>query len=154
MLNGDTQYAYGTEFEMKIPLNQQLTLQANYSYTQVKTNTHEAVPFIANHLANAMLYYQINSNWHAGSKLRYVGDRKRESTDTRKALHGYTTFDQTLTFTKGDFSLQASAKNIFDADVAFPSQLGDESYSGTGTYENDFHRDGRSFWLSLEWRVH
>lgn len=153
ILNGDTQHAYGAEWEMKTPLSQQLTLQANYSYAQVKTTSNEAVPFIANHLANAMLYYQINENWHAGTKVRYVGNRRRENGDPRPALHGYSTLDQTLTFTQGAFSIQASAKNIFDADVAFPSQLGDESLSGTGTYENDFHRDGRSFWISLEWKM-
>jgi len=153
MRNADTQYSYGAEFEAKVPLNQQLTLQANYSYVQMRTQEHTDVPFVANHLANAMLYYQINSKWHTASKLRYVGDRKRETGDSRSALHGYTTFDQTLTFTQGSFSIQASAKNIFDADVAFPSQLGNESYSGTGTYLDDFHRDGRSFWLSLAWSM-
>ncbi|MBA1432322.1 MAG: TonB-dependent receptor [Epsilonproteobacteria bacterium] len=153
MHNADTQYSYGAEFEEKTPLNQQLTLQANYSYMQMRTKEHTDVPFVANHLANAMLYYQITSKWHTASKLRYVGDRKREAGDSRSALHGYTMFDQTLSFTQGVFCIQASAKNIFDADVAFPSQLGNESYSGTGTYLDDFHRDGRSFWLSLEWSM-
>ena len=154
LLNGDKKDSYGTEFELKMPLNEQLTLQANYSYVQVRTTHNNDVPFIANNLANAMLYYQINSQWHTGSKLRYVGNRERQAADARSTLHGYTTFDQTLTFTQDSFSIQASAKNIFDADVAFPSKLGDEDpVNGTGTYENDFHRDGRSFWLSLEWRV-
>jgi len=154
LLNGNDNNSYGAELEAKFPLTQKGTLQANYSYVSAQDSDNDTTPFIANHLANLMFYYQIDRQWHTGSKLRYVGRREREELDTRDPLHGYTTFDQTLTFTKKDFSIQLSAKNIFDADVAFPSELGNNNITtGSGTYENDFHRDGRSFWISLEWRL-
>jgi len=153
LVNGEDAKSYGTELEAKFPLTQKATLQANYSYVYAKESNKGRTPFIANHLANLMFYYQIDRQWHAGSKLSYIGERKRQELDTRDTLHGYTTFDQTLTFTKKEFSLQLSAKNIFDADVAFPSELGNNNITtGSGTYEDDFHRDGRSFLISLEWR--
>ena len=148
--NGPDASAYGTEFEFKIPLCSVSTLQANYSYVLSKDENGLQVPLMANHLANAMLSYQLNRDWHTGSRLRYVGERRREATDTREALNGYATFDQTLTFNYDAFVFQASVKNIFNADVRYISPKANELSSGT--YLDDLERNGRVFWLSAEWK--
>jgi len=135
---------------MKYPLLDTLSLQANYSYVYMQENGGEKIPLISNSLANVMLSYQISSHWNTGSKLRYVGKKRREELDTREDLSAYTTFDQTVTYTYKDIILQASVKNIFDADVIYPAPIGNEVT--TGTYEDDFVQDGRTFWCSLEWR--
>ena len=138
------------EIELKAPLTQNATLQTNYSYVNRKDETGYSTPLTAKHLANLALSYKINSQWHTASKARYVGERNREIADDRNKLPQYFTLDQTLTFTHKAFSLQASAKNIFDEKVVFPSALG--SFPNSGTYEEDFVRDGRAFWLSAQWK--
>jgi len=150
LANGEASSSYGSELEFKYPIFTATSLQANYSYVHIEDKDGIQTPLISNHLANVMLSYQISSRWHTGSKLRYVGEKKREELDTREALSAYTTFDQTLTYTFKELVLQASVKNIFDADVTFPAPLGN-GVTG-GTYEDDLMRDGRTLWLSAEWR--
>ena len=148
--NGADASSYGGEFEFKTPLCSVATLQANYSYVSSKDSQGVATPFIANHLANAMLSYQISKDWHTGTRLRYVGERKREELDRRDALSAYATFDQTLTYKRKNFLIQGSIKNIFNQNIAYPAPLGNETSSGT--YLNDLERDGRIFWLSAQWK--
>ena len=149
LYNDKESKSYGMEVELKLPLYDTASLNSNYSYTNLSDNDGNDLPFVANHLANIMFIQEINREWSAGSKLRYVGKRRREVSDSRGDLSDYVTFDQTLTFTRKAFSLQASVKNLFDKDVVFPSPLG--SGSTTGTYEEDFSRDGRVFWVSIGW---
>jgi len=148
--NGLNTNSYGTELEFKTPLYDLLSLQANYSYIHSEDENHLQTPLIANHLANVMLSYQINKDWHTGTHIRYVGERGREVGDSRDPLKAYTSFDQTITYTYKDFIIQASVKNIFDEDVIYSAPVGNGTSSGT--YLNDLERDGRLFWLSAEWK--
>ena len=147
--NGKDTSSYGAELEFKTPLNERATLQANYSYIYNEDQDDEAVPLIANHLANLMFSYKISSHWHAGTKVRYVGKRAREEGDSRDDLDAYTTFDQTITYSLKAFTLQATLKNIFDADVRYPAPVGNNST--TGTYLDDLEQDGPVVWLSAKW---
>lgn len=147
--NGADRDSYGTEIEFKVPLHETTTLQANYSYVYMEDSDGKKTPLIANHLANLMLSYQISNKWNTGTKIRYVGKRGREEGDTREDLKAYTTFDQTITYTMKPLTLQASIKNLFNADVRYPAPLGNGTT--TGTYENDLQRDGRVLWLSAKW---
>ena len=147
--NGADTDSYGVELEFKQPLFSVAVLQGNYSYIDNRYQERNTpVPMSAKHLANLMLSYKIMHNFHSGTRLRYVGERKREAGDPREALDAYTTLDQTFTYTYKDISLQASVKNIFDTDVIFPAP-----YGGTtqGTYLDDLAQTGRSFWLSAQW---
>jgi len=148
--NGLDTESYGAEFEFKTPLYDILALQANYSYVYSKDETGNETPMIANHLANLMLSYQIDKDWHTGTHIRYVGDKKREEFDARSSLKAYTTFDQTLTYIYKDFLFQTSIKNIFDADVRYPSPKSNETSSGT--YLDDQEQNGRTFWISAQWK--
>ena len=141
--NGNDATSYGVELEGKYPLTPSLTMQANYSYTHMQDDlTHKNVPFIAQHLANLMLYWQISSAWHTGTHIHYTGEKKRQEGDARDPIKATTTFDQTLTYTYKDLHLQLSVKNLFDADVIYPAPK--------DGYLDDLARDGRSFWLSAE----
>jgi len=144
-------HSYGTELEYKFPLNESTLIQSNYSYVNIQDANHRDLAFVSNHLANIMLFKQLNRNWNMGSKIRYVGAKKRELKDTRSNLHSYTTFNQAITYKRKKFSIQMAVKNIFDADIRFPSKLGNSPISGT--YINDFPRDGRVFWLSAQWSL-
>ncbi len=148
--NGHEITSYGSELEFKLPLHETTTLQANYSYVHMEDSSGKKTPLIANHLANLMLSYKISSHWHTGTRVRYVGERSREEFDTRDTLASYTTFDQTLTYTLKNLTLQASVKNLFNHDVIYPAPLGNGVTSGT--YEDDLQRDGRVFWLSVQWK--
>ena len=148
--NGHEIISYGSELEFKLPLHETTTLQANYSYVHMEDSSGKKIPLIANHLANLMLSYKISSHWHTGTRVRYVGERSREEFDTRDTLASYTTFDQTLTYTLKNLTLQASVKNLFNHDVIYPAPLGNGVTSGT--YKDDLQRDGRVFWLSVQWK--
>ncbi len=148
--NRQDTYSYGTEVELTTVIDNSTKIQANYTYVEMKDNNNKSVPFIANNLANIMLWHDFTKDFNAASKFRYVGTRKREATDTRENLGSYMTLDQTFTYTYNMLTFQTSVKNIFNKRVSYPSPLGN---TGSGTYEDDFSRDGRTFWVSLEWRV-
>ena len=148
--NGGKSISYGSEVEFKFPIYDTMTFQSNYSYVNMQDEDSNDAPFIANHLANIMFSYQISRHWNAGSRVRYVGERSRETGDLREALPAYTKVDQTFTYSFKTLTLQASCKNIFDTDVLFPSPLGNGITSGT--YEEDLPQNGRTFWLNAEWK--
>lgn len=150
----DTQRnSYGTEIELQLPLCSTTALQTNYSYVDIEDSNGRNIPFISNHLANLMLFHDINQNFSTATQVKYIGKRKHALADTRDAVSAYTTLDQTLTYTYKEFSLQASVKNIFDQDIIEPTPLGNgDPVYGTGTYTNDYHRNGRTFWISAQWR--
>ncbi len=148
--NGHEIISYGSELEFKLPLHETTTLQANYSYVHMEDSSGKKIPLIANHLANLMISYKISNHWHTGTRVRYVGERSREELDTRDTLASYTTFDQTLTYTLKNLTLQASVKNLFNHDVIYSAPLGNGITSGT--YKDDLQRDGRVFWFSAQWK--
>ena len=147
--NGLDASSYGAELEFKTPIFDKTMLQANYSYVHSEDKKGLQTPLIANHLANIMISYQLCRDWYTGSRLRYVGERGREALDSREPLDAYTTFDQTVTFMYDDFLFQASVKNIFNADVRYIAPIGNGFTSGT--YMDDLERNGRVFWLSVQW---
>lgn len=149
--NGEDSISYGSEIEFKTPLFAVSTLQANYSYIHMEDKSHNKAPMIANHLANVMFIYPISNNWNTGTKLRYVGERAREIGDTRECVPAYTTFDQTVSYNYKNLLLQVSVKNLFDTAVIYPAPIGNGTSSGT--YENDLPRDGRTFWISAQWKI-
>ncbi len=149
--NGESIRSYGAELEWHYPFSETMSMQSNYSYVRAKEKDGDTLPYFANHLANVMLSKQWDRHWQSGTMLRYVGKRQREVDDTRSDLDGYTRFDQTVTYTNNGYTLQVAVKNLFDDDIRYPAQLGDGVTMGT--YVNDFPRDGRTFWVSLQWRL-
>ncbi len=141
--------SYGVEVEWQYPLDETTELQSNYSFNHIEDENGDSLPFVANHLANIMLLKQWHRNFNSGTMLRYVSKHHREETDSRSDLDGYVRVDQTVTFMYSTFTLKAIVKNVFNEDIRFSSRQGD--YITSGTYTDDFPRDGRTFWLSVEW---
>ena len=152
-VNGNDIRSYGAELEWFYPLSERAELQSNYSYIKANEKGGDDLPFFANHLANVLLSNKWDRHWKSGTVLRYVGKRRRETGDARPALEGYARFDQSVTYTQGGLSVQLSVKNLFNDGIYYPSRLGDGTITGTGTYTGDFPRDGRTFWVSLQWRM-
>lgn len=145
--------SYGTEVEFKLPLFEATSLQTNYSYVHIEDSSGNPIPFISNHLANTMITHDFNKHFSAGSKIQFIGKKRHALEDTRDDIKAYATFDQTLTYTQKEFSLQVSIKNLFDKEIIDPSPLGNGNIvTGTGTYTNDYHRNGRVLWISAQWR--
>ena len=75
-------------------------------------------------------------------KFLYVGKKRRYYFDTRDPLKSYTKIDWNLHYQKDGLNINLSVKNIFDADIRFPSY--------PYTYEEDYKQEGRTFMISLE----
>ena len=150
--NDSNRNSFGTEIEVKLPLSEFTSLQANYSHVTIEDSTGKAIPLIANDLANIMIIHDINANYSSGTQIKYIGKKRHDSNDPRAAISAYATLDQTLSYTKNKFTFQISAKNIFDQDIVDPSSYSDGNEYATGTYINDYRRNGRTFWICAEWR--
>ena len=150
--NGKHINSYGSEIEFEVPLFNTTSLQTNYSYVHIQDSDGNNMPFVANHLANIMLSTELNNNFSIASRIHYVGSKAHALDDdtSRDDVSGYTTFDQTLTYTYKEVSVQLSVKNLFDQEILSPSPSGNETTSGT--YIEDFQRDGRTFWISAQWK--
>ncbi len=149
--NAEDISSYGAEFEMKYSLAATMNLQANYSYTNMQYINNTKMPFISSHLANIMLLKHFTADLESGTRIRYVGAKQRESADTREKIKAKVFVDQTFTYSYKMLTLTASVKNIFNATAVYPSKLGDGVT--TGTYLEDFQRDGRTFWFNVEWNL-
>jgi outer membrane receptor protein involved in Fe transport len=148
-INGQDIDSYGFELDAKHQFNAKTMLQANYSYVHMQYDNNVNVPLIANHIGHITLSHEFSPSFSSGTTLSVISQRKREQTDTRASLHGYTTLDQAFTYTYKKIAIQGTIKNIFDNKVIYPAPLGNETT--IGTYKDDLVRDGRSFWLSLSW---
>ncbi len=149
--NADDIYSYGMEIELKYPLDATTTLQANYSYVDTEDSYGETKPLISKELANLMLFKQFTANFESGTRLQYIGSKKRESADIRDEIGSKVLLDQTFTYRYKSFTLTAAIKDILNQKVVYPSKLG--VAPTTGTYEDDFVRDGRTFWFNLIWKM-
>ena len=143
--NDDKIRSLGTEIEWQFPLFDASKLKSNYSYIHIEDENGNRLPFVANHLANVMLFTQWTREFSSGTTLRYISKQHREAADTRTDLDGYKRVNQTFTYTHKDFTFQAVIKNLFNEAIVFPTEM--------NTYENDLIRDGRTFWLSMEWKL-
>jgi len=154
LFNNGNIYSYGLEVEGEYSLNSVTRFGANYSYVHMKDSSDHNAAYIANHLGNLILTHNLNSKITLGSRVRYIGEKKHLYNDTRSNTPDYLGFDQTVTYRYKNFSLQGSVRNLFDDERIDPSPLGNNTLdltTGSGTYENDFHRDGRTFWISAKW---
>ena len=140
--HGKNRY-YGAEAEWIASLNSNTDLQVALSYVDALDDNNNALPDIANFLANATFLYDFSSGFTSGSVLKYVSARKRMDGDTRSDLDGYLLFDETLTYQYDALSVSASIKNLFDEQYAYPAP--------PDTYAKDYPRLGRTAFLSAKW---
>lgn len=140
---------YGLEVEYKGYISSVDQLYINYSYvngtSQVKDATqNESLSNVAQHLAKAYYIYNLKSNLSLSTVANYVGEKERIYSDTRDKLDAYTSFDAAMQYKnlKYDYTLTFSMKNIFNADIKYPSP--------PNTYSQDYAQEGRTFLIALK----
>lgn len=140
--NEGDNYLYGLESEYKRLINYQNEIYLNYTFARALDSDKKRLPFVAKHMLKGYYKYNPLSNFSMSTLFNYIGDRKREYSDSRKDLKGYLTLDQSFAYKfENGINLNASVKNIFDADIKYPAT--------TGTYINDLPRESRTFYISL-----
>jgi len=140
--HGKNRY-YGAEAEWMAALNSESDFKMGLSYVDALDDDNEALPDIANYLANMSFLYEFSSGITSGSVVKYVSSRKRQEGDERETLDGYFLVDQTFTYQYDTLSISASVKNIFDEQYEYPA--------APKTYRDDYPRLGRSAVISAKW---
>ncbi len=138
---------YGLEFEYKGNISTRDSLYLNYSYIDGEENNREPLSNVAQHMFKGYYSYDITNQYSVSSVFKYVGEKERivNNEETRTdPLRAYTKIDLTVRYdsNKYNYSLMASVKNIFDADIRFPSK--------SKTYIEDYIQEGRNFMITLE----
>lgn len=146
----------GAELELAFPLFWDcLRLEGNLSYADTEEKaTGQEIPESANWLGNLGVLWQPDPDLAVHLRYRYVGERHREPGDIREDLDGYGTVDLTASLYNlgiGGLTLQAGVKNLFEADVRYPSRL--ETNEKTGAYRlsypQDYPRPDRWWWVQI-----
>ena len=147
-----TSHFYGGELEYKKRLALATTMTLNVSHTDGVDREDNAITDIANQTANLQLAHKFQNRLTSGSKINYVGPRKRVDGDPRDDLEGYTTLDQTFSYRyQNGLFLSFSIKNLLDSDVRYPAPY--DFSNSRYTYEEDYPREGRTFWLKVSWDI-
>jgi iron complex outermembrane receptor protein len=139
---------YGLEFEYSGHITAVDKLYLNYSYvtgtSKIKdtgVNTH--LTNVAHHLAKGYYIYNVNNFLSLSGIIKYVSAKSRISGDNREKTPAYTTLDTTLNYKnhKYNYNITVGIKNIFDADIIYPS--------APNTYIEDYAQEGRTFFITL-----
>lgn len=140
---------YGAELEYLRPLGAQFKLDSNVTWVNAKfEDSKQSLPGFAEWLGNLSLIYQPVKEYSLAGRVYYVGERNRESLDTREALDGYTTFDLTASaFLLQDRKLATrfGVKNVLDENVTYAAP--------SNTYPGDYPRPSRELWLGLDYSL-
>lgn len=140
---------YGAELEYLRPLGVQFKLDTNLTWVNAKfQDSNQSLPGFAEWLGNVSLIYQPVKEYSLAGRAYYVGERNRESLDTRDALDGYTTLDLTASafLLEGRrLAARLGVKNVFDQDVTYAAPV--------NTYPGDYPRPGREIWLGLDYSL-
>lgn len=145
-------HSQGMELELEHWYGNALKLDGNLSFNHTHDgNTGADVPGAAKWLANAGLEWRVSQDASLDFRLRHVGSRSREATDTRGRLAGYDSMDVTArVFNLGyrGLTLRAGVKNLFNRDIRIPALI-DERLSPFPTYPEDYTQPGREAWAEL-----
>lgn len=140
---------YGLELEYKGHISSIDQLYLNYSYVTGTSHIKdiaksESLSNVAQHLAKGYYIYNLNTSLSISGIAYYVGSKDRVSTDVREKVDAYTSFDTALQYKnlQNDYTLTFSIKNIFDADIRYPS--------AQNTYSQDYAQERRTFLISLK----
>ncbi|HIJ27380.1 MAG: TonB-dependent receptor [Gammaproteobacteria bacterium] len=135
----------GIELEAEQVINSDWKVDGNLSWIETedeeKSHDLEGAP---DWLANLNLTWQPRSGQTVTAHLRHVGERNRDSADTRSELDGFQTLDLTGSWKKiysTDLNLRAGVRNLLDDAVVYPA--------AAGTYAADYPQQGRTWWLRL-----
>ena len=128
----------GVLMDLEYRLQNDITLRLNYAYIDATTVSGSfagnAVPYVAEHSANAALIYQVSDNWSLFVDADYTGDRYRISDDANAAgkLGSYTLVNINVGWQKAQWRANLRVNNIADRDYAnFESVFGVYPQPGT-----------------------
>ncbi len=150
-LNSDHQYRnsgssdiWGATIEYKTHILSSGRLYMNFTKLNGKKSNHQPLDNVAKTLAKMTYHMTLTESWETGFIARYVGSKKRATYDYRRdGVPAYSTLDLTLGYEgKKGYEIRLSAKNVFDADIHYPS----EPYN----YDTDFPAEGRTVMLTLK----
>lgn len=148
-INGGRAQIRGVELEAVVPLKERIKLDANAAFNDSDTSGSVNALWGASQVhANVGAVYQLHANRYANLQYRYVGERNRETGDTRSSLESYQTIDFTFSAEKiwrPQLGLRAGIRNLLDVDVAFPAPK--------NTYPGDYPRPGRHWWFSAAYKL-
>ena len=152
-VNQEEVSSFGVEVELSQKITEQLTIDANGTYIDVKDeSTDSELTKIANILGNLNLIYTPIESVNVIFSDHYTGKHKREAGDTRSSLSGYHTFNGSVSFKNiivKKSTLNLGIKNIFDTKILHPSPL---ISPGLPSYSGDYPRPGREIWLNVQYK--
>ena len=138
---------YGLELEYSGNFSSVDKVYLTYSYvtgtSKMKSGVSTDITNTAQHLAKGYYIYNVNNFLSLSGVAKYVASKKRIAGDSREKVPDYTTLDMTLNYknTTYDYDVSLSVKNLFDANVVYPSP--------PKTYIEDYTQEGRTFLVTI-----
>jgi iron complex outermembrane receptor protein len=134
----------GVETEVIAASKQGSYAYVNYSYWDPEDDDHRPLPDVPNHIANVgfnlFLWKMLNLN----ANLHYMGERERDSRDTRRDLEDFIRVDAAAGVKIGKHvDIVGSVYNIFDTDIREPS---------ISLVPKDYPMPGRTFFFRVRYR--
>lgn len=148
--NVGEQQGHGFEYEFDYQVNNAFNISGHYAYFENEDEiANDDAGDAPNHQIGLRTNWKINehTNLHIGGS--YIGEQRRQPGDIRENLSSYSFFDVSLSYYIPDMglTLQASGKNVFDADIREPS----EAVVDPTAFNilNDLPQPGSSLFLSV-----
>ena len=134
---------YGMEFEFKGNLSANDHFYLNYSFVQGEDSNDQSLANVAEHMAKGYYTYNVTNALSASGIIKYVGAKPRIQGDTRDDVDAYSCVDATVRYDEPEngYTLMLSVKNIFDADIRYPSV--------PNSYIEDYRQESRNFMFTL-----
>ncbi len=122
--NAGRQHGQGFEVELVWDAQRNLRLSGNYAYQRsIDEATNQDAGNAPRHHVYARADWRFMPRWTLDTQLNYIGDRKREASDTRPPIADYHTVDLTLRNQQrnSDWDFTVKVLNLFNADAREPS---------------------------------
>ena len=134
---------YGIELEYKANLTSSDQFYLNYAYVDGEDSNGNSLTNVAKNMAKLYYIYDLDEALSLSTILKHVGSKERAAGDTRDPVDAYTKVDLAVRYNdrRNDFYLTLSGKNIFDADIRYPSP--------PSSYIEDYRQEGRTFLITL-----
>lgn len=122
--NTGDQTGKGMELEVVWHANRNLWLSGHYAYQRsIDKISNRDAGYAPHHHLYGRADWRFSGGWLLSGQVNHVAGRERATDDNRPAISDYTTVDLTLRTDQGKtgWSLVASIRNFFNADVREPS---------------------------------
>ncbi len=136
----------GIELEAFWQVSDSLKLDLIYSLQSTENDIdQQQQPFVPRKLMMVKGNWEISDNWQINLAVRGVMDRIREKMDSRPQIEDYWLTNLNLEYTKGNFRLSGSIKNIFDEDMREPASI-------RTNINDDFPLNERNAFVDVAWK--